>query len=361
MPRRSSAAVFALFVAGLVAGPAIAQTTEPSKLKVGDPAPPLTPGAWLKGEPVAKLETGKVYVVEFWATWCAPCREAMPHLTALAKKHPDVTFIGQDVFEEDDSVVKPFVARVGDDMGYHVAADDKAKVADGAMQTAWLAAAGISTIPTTFLVGRDGKIAWVGHPMELEPVLDQVLAGTYDVKAAAEKEKKLNDLQDRVNAAAANKDMDGMLKATKELVALDSGMAEPVAAFEFNVLLKNGRTDDARARAQSLSTTSGNPVRLNSVAWLLAGQPQPTADDLKIARVAADRAFDLTDHKEPAIFDTSARVYAAGKDWDKAVAEQQKAIGLATDADLKSAMQKTLEAYQKHAMPAPAGAAANAG
>ena len=63
-------------------------------LGVGDPAPKLAVKSFVKGEPIKSLEPGKVYVVEFWATWCGPCRVTIPHLTELQKKHVDVVFVG---------------------------------------------------------------------------------------------------------------------------------------------------------------------------------------------------------------------------------------------------------------------------
>ena len=62
----------------------------------------------------------------------------------------------------------------------------------------WMQAAGQNGIPTAFLVDTKGRIAWIGHPMEMkDAVIDQVLAGTFDVqKAAAElAQQKLNDAQ----------------------------------------------------------------------------------------------------------------------------------------------------------------------
>ena len=56
-------------------------------LSVGDPAPKLAVKEFVKGEPLKDLEKGKTYVVEFWATWCGPCRTSIPHLTELQKKH----------------------------------------------------------------------------------------------------------------------------------------------------------------------------------------------------------------------------------------------------------------------------------
>ena len=69
-------------------------------LKVGDPAPKIEVKSFVKGEPVKTFEAGKTYVVEFWATWCGPCKTSIPHLSELQKKHPAVTFIGVSVSGE---------------------------------------------------------------------------------------------------------------------------------------------------------------------------------------------------------------------------------------------------------------------
>ena len=63
--------------------------------KLGDPAYPLVGLTFVKGEPV-EFTPGKVYVVEFWATWCPPCKDSIPHLTELSKKYEDqgVVIIG---------------------------------------------------------------------------------------------------------------------------------------------------------------------------------------------------------------------------------------------------------------------------
>ena len=176
-----------LFLAMLLGSVVAVHAAEPETLlKVGDPAPKLDVAKWVKGEPVKDLEKDKVYVIEFWATWCGPCRASIPHLTQLQKKYADqgVTMIGQNL-GEGEKKVEPFVKQMGDKMDYRVAMEQ-----DGAMGKTWLKAAGKSGIPCAFIVDKAGKIAWIGHPMTMDKVLEQVVAGTYDPSKPAAKPDK---------------------------------------------------------------------------------------------------------------------------------------------------------------------------
>ncbi len=101
--------------------------------ELGDPAPPLQISEWVKGGPV-KLADGKgktIYVIEFWATWCPPCRASIPHLTELQKKFKDkgVVFVG--ISNEKLATVKKFVKQMGDKMDYVVAIDQDDKNVGG--------------------------------------------------------------------------------------------------------------------------------------------------------------------------------------------------------------------------------------
>jgi thiol-disulfide isomerase/thioredoxin len=163
--------------------------TPAATLEVGDEAPDLDVKAWLKNGPL-EIEDGTVYVVEFWATWCPPCRTSIPHLTELQEKYEDdVKIIG--ITTEDRETVEPFVKQMGDEMEYAVAIDG-----DGQATTkAYFEAAGLRGIPSAFIVDKSGEVAWIGHPMEpkMEEMLKQLAEAEEDESEAAGNEDETTD------------------------------------------------------------------------------------------------------------------------------------------------------------------------
>ncbi|HEY5138085.1 MAG TPA: TlpA disulfide reductase family protein, partial [Methylococcales bacterium] len=108
---------------------------------------------WVTQNPPTTEEmAGNVCVVEFWATWCPPCREQIPHMKKLAKKFEDrnVFFIGLSA-DQSVSDVRAFVAKK--EINYHIGMDNG--LSDRL---------GVSGIPTAFVVSHEGKILWSGHP-----------------------------------------------------------------------------------------------------------------------------------------------------------------------------------------------------
>jgi len=150
-------------------------------LAVGSQAPRISVDRWLKGAPVYTYERGRVYVVEFWATWCTPCVASIPHLTELQKKYPNIVIIGVTASEQptrsnlDDRLTKAegFVAKQGTRMDYTVAYDG-----NGFMWSNWMVPAQRGGIPSTFIVGPEGRIEWIGHPQmdEFDRALDSVVS-----------------------------------------------------------------------------------------------------------------------------------------------------------------------------------------
>jgi thiol-disulfide isomerase/thioredoxin len=146
-----------------------------SAAELGMPAPALNVTEWVKGKAV-DLNEGKgknIYVVEFWATWCPPCRASIPHLTELQKKFKDKGVIVIGVSDETVAEVKPFVTKMGTKMEYTVAVDKNDKTS-----AAYMGAFGVGGIPHAFVVDKTGAIVWHGHPMGgLDKAIEAVLEG----------------------------------------------------------------------------------------------------------------------------------------------------------------------------------------
>jgi thiol-disulfide isomerase/thioredoxin len=294
---------------------AVVSITSPAfaALKVGDPAPKLQVAQWVQGDPVDAFEGDKVYIVEFWATWCGPCISAIPHLNEIYKRHKDMglVVIGQNVFEKDDKVVPGFVRKMGPKMTYRVALDDKS-VEGGFMAAKWLKAAGQNGIPCAFVVNKAGKIAYIGHPMRLqESMLASLLAEPSTKPAAPTAE---------TGPAAPSAKAVQLGQAAYALI--ESGKldeAEPVIAelhqelapkfqyigglMEMKLLLARKQSSDAIKFSTILCEDfAGQPEVLNAVAAMLVSRPDATPALLEAAeKIATPLARSDGDGKSAAL------------------------------------------------------------
>lgn len=299
-----SAVTFSLSPVNGQTGPAKQNSRPPVTLKVGDKAPALVAEKWIKGNPVKEFEKGRVYVMEFWATWCGPCRASMPHLSEIARKYKkDADVISFNVKEliaaknkDGDyiSKVERFVKRLGDGMDYAVAAD----VRENVMWDTWLAASGMYGIPAAYIIDKDGKIAWIGHPASLEDPLEMVIAGTYNeegkaklaekVKARNEKVKGMNEA---LKTAEEAKDYKKAVDIVNQLMAASPGSGY-LAAKKYKYL---EQIDVKKAHAYALDALKiyeNDPLTLQSI----SGQ---ISTDYKLALKLMQKAAAKCDSEDP--------------------------------------------------------------
>lgn len=240
---------------------------------IGKKAPELGIAHWVKGSPVKTFEPGKAYVVEFWATWCAPCVRNIPHLTDLQAKYKDkgLTVIGVSSADRNGvEDVRPFVENMGTRMDYTVAVDDAMKTSN-----AYMGAVGAQGIPHAFVVDKQGKVAWHGHPQDaMDLVIDQVVSGTFD---PAKHRQRAADLQVMINKfrdAATAKDWVAAEKALDEI-----GEARPDQRMQAELirvsLLLGGKQDRAAAMVATKrfldSDLKNNLEAMRSLGEMLVG------------------------------------------------------------------------------------------
>jgi thiol-disulfide isomerase/thioredoxin len=237
----------AIVLTALLAAPVLA-------IELGDPAPPLKVNEWVKGGPI-DLKDGKgktVYVIDFWATWCKPCNDGIPHLTEVQKKFK----------------------QKGDKMGYAVAYE---KRGEGVTEKAYMDAFKLEGIPTAFIIDKEGRIAWIGqgYPMEgFDEALEQIVAGKFDLaKAKADfleqrkleesREKAMPLIQQYFETASRSKDQEATAKLVKQFMPLIEKDSETLSVIAWQILM----AEDLQQR------------------------------DLELALKAAKTAYDLTEGK----------------------------------------------------------------
>jgi thiol-disulfide isomerase/thioredoxin len=145
--------ILVLVVAATMFG--VAQAAQAPAL-VGKAAPAVSAQDWLNSPPLALAALhDKIVVVEFWATWCPPCRKSIPHLIELYKKFSGQGVVIMGLTDEPKAKVEPFAKEMG--MIYPVGCGSKSG-----------GAYGVTGIPHAAIVDTAGNVVWEGHPMQAD-------------------------------------------------------------------------------------------------------------------------------------------------------------------------------------------------
>lgn len=238
----------------------------------GSPAPAFTVDSFVRGPESKTLELGKVHVIEFWATWCGPCVASMPHLTELQKQNPDVQFIGVAGFERGKDAadgtkrVEDFVKAKGDAVGFAIAFDG-----DGTMAKTWMTAAKRNSIPTSFVIGKDGNIAFIGSP---NAELDAAIAKAKKADAPANPPATTNAAPAATAAVPPKKTVEVTEEATDETgsstttststethsVTKNGVSSNSVVTVETTVEVRDGRRKTTVTRTEMVLSEPNKPL-----------------------------------------------------------------------------------------------------
>ena len=280
----------------------------------------------------------------------------MPHLAEIQKKYKDqVTVLA--ISDEDLDTVTGFMAKDSiiegkswaEAMDFIVATDP-----DKSVKNEVFKAAGRRGIPSSFIIGKDGRIEWIGHPIRMDEPLAAVLDGTWDRVAARKKYDDDQALQQEMNKIRSG--LSAAIRANDPTAAMEI-LDEAILRFpdnsswkmqKFNLLLTRfHRYKAAYSLGQQLVENNfDNSSALNSIAWTIADTEGLEVRDLDLAMKAATQANKLTESKEAAILDTLARVYYEKGDIDGALKWQKMAVENADAGAMGDSIREVLEKYQ---------------
>jgi hypothetical protein len=249
----------------------------------------------------------------------------MPHLTNVQARYRDrglrvVGVTSVDEFGNSPAAIEAMVRAKDKVIGYSIAIDAPSAsgkayqgVFLGSAVEAYLGGAKVKAIPCAFVIDRGGHIAYIGHPAGIDTAVEQCVAGTFDLPAAARDYR-------------AKQEAERLLERFSERMA--SGDAEE--AFRLGKELVNGRLrDDVRSMLVIAGTigSQGGKSRKKDVA---------------LALEAAKRAVELTRGTDPGALSTLGMTFYQNGEVDLAIDHLSRAVGLA-EGGQREAIKKDLE------------------
>lgn len=319
--------------------------TPANKLKIGDLAPELKV-TWLKGTPVQSFEKDMLYVVEFWATWCGPCKAAMPHLSELAKQYEGkVNFIGVDIWEKGSDkklyeTYKPalmeFIAGMGEKMAYNIAMDNN----DQHMGNNWMKSAGQYGIPSTFLI-KEGKIIWIGHPLALDSTLVKVIGGTFNMETYAKEynqknAKRQDELAPLLALSKQVTDLIAVKEYSEALNAVDNALVTIKPPYDLSVRMMKFTLlfeyDIPAALTYAKELCKEEPSGKGVVGQAIASKDGLPKEAYQLAVDYFTEQLAIPGVQVPMIHNYIAQCYFKMNDRANAIASEEKAVKLGEEA-----------------------------
>ena len=231
----------------------------------------------------------------------------MPHMGDLQEEYRDkgITFIGFTSEANDkEEKVNAFIAKQGAKLGYTFAWGSGSET-----HNAYMKASGQNGIPCSFVVNKEGKIAYIGHPLFLDYVLPKVLDGTWDPKSGAETlaaADKEFDATYGVMMSAAGSAQAG-LEALSKFAAKWPTLANNVYMIQkkLSLLVHGKEFSDAKTLAETLiakSVKRGDTSGLRSISAALRDESAKGNAELTALSVkAAEAAHELDQDDVPSL------------------------------------------------------------
>jgi thiol-disulfide isomerase/thioredoxin len=337
--KRFSTWFVAAVACAVLTGTAIASAAD--DLTIGSKAPGIDIEHWVQnGEgkfaPVKEFESGKVYIIEFWATWCGPCRSAMPHISEIQDKYASRGVTVVSVSDEDLETVKGFLEEEAGDKTFAEITRNYCLTTDpdGSVYEDYMKAANQQGIPTAFIVGKSGLVEWIGHPMEIDGPLEDVVSDKWDRDAYAAEMKEMSELQSKMPELMPllqGGQMDEAIELLDKWIA-DAKSKKMTARLEDikgRILMQTGDKRAVEPFKKMVEQVKDDAAGLNELAWFVYELTQrgvEVSPELLSAAVGAAEQGSKLEPSNGAVLDTLAHLYDLQGELDKAIATQKKAV-----------------------------------
>lgn len=275
------------------------------------------PEVWLQGTPVKEWEKDKVYIFEFWATWCGPCLAAMPHMEQLHqafKDNPRMQIIGVNVMDrKSPESLKEFLKNRPAPLTYTMAVDVDGKKT----REKWLAPLNVDGIPHAFAV-RNGQLIWRGHPGKLsEEIMQAMLKPDFSAAslpsenpdAGARAWKLYRQASEKVGGMVRKDGKAGAQAFLKQIQ--DSGQFQQdeiiqLKMIPFLVLAQQRKFQEAQAALDDLCKEypDNYRVQINVAGTLIEGKSVPAGEmDAALVEKCLKRCIEISrkDNKEASL------------------------------------------------------------
>lgn len=313
-------------------------------LELGNEAPELEVTEWIQGDElkIAENPAKHVRVIQFFNTYDQACAKAAPDLeklhAELGPKGVDLVAITTQAAE----AAREFLGKR--ELTYRVAVDQYNNTNAVYMK-------GVHRLPFAFVIDQEGRIAWTGAPDEgLRKVVEEVLAGTYDVERA----RTVASLRNALFQTFQKQKPEEMAAAADALLEV-----EPTDSLARNIRMQVFQQQDDVAGYKEwmkayAKRANDDAETLSWTAWRLVSSGDMAWRDPQLAHETSVRAVELSESKSADILDTHARVlYEVGL-LEEAIETAKASLAIEEDDDAKArlAHYETCLELQKKLKPA---------
>lgn len=323
------------------------------RLKPGDPPPMMQIEKWFNGSPVGKFEKGKVYVIEFFASWCQPCRKSIPHLNRLQLEFADdlvVIGVAASEAEPNSAKLERLLDAKKEVLTYRVAYTSDEKTFKD-----WNWGARNTGLPWVFVVDKKGKLAWYGQPFQsrFEPVLRAVLDDNYLLQNSIqpneenyETRKTLWEIQEKFWEFVGENNWQNSLELGKRLYESGDQLFYYEMAQLFQIQYEElGEKVVSVAFAKKLISgpLSGIPEGQGYIAEVIGRDTLAAEESLNLAIEIAEETNRLTHYENSELLTLLGQLYLRTAQKPKAEEVFRKALRFNDDAKLAQEINGKLE------------------